>query len=202
MACCLTAPSHYLNNVDWSSVKSSDIHIRAISQEMPQPSIININLKITCLKFHKNLPGGNELIYFCSQMLWGLGCQLRNRHNINIVTGTWLKFLHDDVIKWEHFPCHWPFLREIHRSPVKMWTISFMTRYVEIFPIVKWLQIRYTWQEANYLCHYGWNSFHFMSNRRCSSTRVWCMMNGKPHLYDVWHCAKGVCFMHVTAMHL
>ena len=27
-------------NVDWSSVKSSDIHVRAISQQMPQPSII------------------------------------------------------------------------------------------------------------------------------------------------------------------
>ena len=29
-------------NVDWSSVKSSDIHIRTISQEMSQPSIIKI----------------------------------------------------------------------------------------------------------------------------------------------------------------
>ena len=34
-------------NVDWSSAKSSDIHIRAISQEMPQPSITKIHLKIT-----------------------------------------------------------------------------------------------------------------------------------------------------------
>ena len=25
---------------------------------------------------------------------------------------------HDDVIKWEHFPRNWPFLRGIHRSPV------------------------------------------------------------------------------------
>ena len=25
---------------------------------------------------------------------------------------------HDDVIKWEHFPRYWPFVREIHRSPV------------------------------------------------------------------------------------
>ena len=25
---------------------------------------------------------------------------------------------HDDVIKWEHFPCYWPFVRGIHRSPV------------------------------------------------------------------------------------
>ena len=44
-------------NVDWSSVKSSDIHIRAISQEMPQPPITNICLKITYLKFHSNFPG-------------------------------------------------------------------------------------------------------------------------------------------------
>ena len=25
---------------------------------------------------------------------------------------------HDDVIKWEHFPCYWPFVRRIHRSTV------------------------------------------------------------------------------------
>ena len=26
--------------------------------------------------------------------------------------------IHDDVIKWKHFPRHWPFVRGIHRSPV------------------------------------------------------------------------------------
>ena len=25
---------------------------------------------------------------------------------------------HDDVIKWKHFPCYWPFVRGIHRSTV------------------------------------------------------------------------------------
>ena len=25
--------------------------------------------------------------------------------------------LHDDVIKWKHFPRYWPFVREIHRGP-------------------------------------------------------------------------------------
>ena len=25
---------------------------------------------------------------------------------------------HDDVIKWKYFPRYWPFVREIHRSPV------------------------------------------------------------------------------------
>ena len=42
-------------------MKSSDIHIKAISQEIPQPSITKICLKITCLKFHSYFPGANEL---------------------------------------------------------------------------------------------------------------------------------------------
>ena len=28
------------------------------------------------------------------------------------------KMAHDDVIKWKHFPCYWPFVRGIHRWPV------------------------------------------------------------------------------------
>ena len=43
-------------NVD-ISVRSIDIHLRAISQNIPQPSINNISIKITYLKFHSNLPG-------------------------------------------------------------------------------------------------------------------------------------------------
>ena len=29
-----------------------------------------------------------------------------------------LRRLHDDVIKWKHFPRYWPFVRGIHRSPL------------------------------------------------------------------------------------
>ena len=43
-------------------LKSSDIHSRAISQDMPQPAITKIRLKITYLKFHSNFPGANELM--------------------------------------------------------------------------------------------------------------------------------------------
>ena len=39
-------------------LKSSDIHIWIISQEMPQPSITKI---VPYLKFHSNFPGANEL---------------------------------------------------------------------------------------------------------------------------------------------
>ena len=28
------------------------------------------------------------------------------------------RMIHDDVIKWKHFPRYWPFVRGIHRSPV------------------------------------------------------------------------------------
>ena len=36
-----------------------------------------------------------------------------------LVTDIYLSnVIHDDVIKWKHFPRYWPFVRGIHRSPV------------------------------------------------------------------------------------
>ena len=43
-------------------MNSSDIHIRAISQQMLKPSFAKICLKTTCLKFHPNFQGTNELM--------------------------------------------------------------------------------------------------------------------------------------------
>ena len=66
MACCLMAPSHYLNQC-WLIINEVQWQLpdmRAISQEMPQPSVAKISLKftwITFLKFASNLPGANEL---------------------------------------------------------------------------------------------------------------------------------------------
>ena len=34
------------------------------------------------------------------------------------VSGVIFCEIHDDVIKWKHFPRYWPFVRGIHRSPV------------------------------------------------------------------------------------
>ena len=47
MACCLRHQAITCANVDLSSVKSSDNCRRAISQEIPQPSITQITLKFT-----------------------------------------------------------------------------------------------------------------------------------------------------------
>ena len=57
MACCSMALAITWTNVDWSSVNSSDIRIRAISQ----PPMTIICLKITYIKFHSNFPWVNEL---------------------------------------------------------------------------------------------------------------------------------------------
>ena len=48
-------------NVDLSPIRYTDIHLRAISQEITQPIITKIILKITHLKCSQNLQGANEL---------------------------------------------------------------------------------------------------------------------------------------------
>ena len=68
MACCLMAPNITWTNVELSSVRSIDIHLRAISPEVLQLSITKISLKITPVKLspgsmtwnlhHKKSPTG------------------------------------------------------------------------------------------------------------------------------------------------
>ena len=45
-------------NVDLSSLRSSDVHLRSISLEISQPPVNEISLKIIFLRFYWNLPGG------------------------------------------------------------------------------------------------------------------------------------------------
>ena len=62
MACCLTAPSHYLNQC-WLIISKVQWHSSECNctRDTSAP-ITNISLKMTYLKFHLNLPGANELI--------------------------------------------------------------------------------------------------------------------------------------------
>ena len=48
-------------NVDLLSVRSSDLHSRAVSEEILHPSMNKISLKIIYRKFHPNVPGFNSL---------------------------------------------------------------------------------------------------------------------------------------------
>ena len=60
MACCLTAPSHYLNQC-WLIISKVQWHSSEVVS--PQPSVTKVSLKITYLRFQSNLPGANELIH-------------------------------------------------------------------------------------------------------------------------------------------
>ena len=45
-------------------VRSSGNHLKAISKELPRPSVAKISLKITFIKCHSNHPGVNELKHY------------------------------------------------------------------------------------------------------------------------------------------
>ena len=48
-------------NIDWTSLRSSDVYLRAISLDTSQPSVTKISLQLIFLRFYWNLPGDNEL---------------------------------------------------------------------------------------------------------------------------------------------
>ena len=106
MACCLTAPSHYPNQCWLIITKVQGYSAEGNFPRDTLPSITTISLKITFPKFHAHLSGANELKNHPNGR--------RYCTNLYFVT----RFIHDDVIKWKHFPRYWPFVRRIHRSPV------------------------------------------------------------------------------------
>ena len=57
MVCCLTAPSHYLNQCWLSLVGSLVIHLRALLLDDVMIPINKTRLKIAVLKWHLGLPG-------------------------------------------------------------------------------------------------------------------------------------------------
>ena len=85
MVCCLTAPTHYLTNVDLSSMRSFGIHRRALSWEDLKIPISKTRLKITFLGSHSDLPGANKL----NKTFWPLSCWIYLNH---FPTPRWHKF--------------------------------------------------------------------------------------------------------------
>ena len=103
MACCLMVPSHYLNQCWLTLFKSSHFsgnHMRAISQEIPQPSNTKnkISLKFTYLKFLTNLPRASEL---------------RNQfHDTYLLDGSaWVSFDTLGAFKYLEFQTMWPIIK-------------------------------------------------------------------------------------------
>ena len=67
-------------------------------------------------------------------------------------------YLHDDVIKWKHFPRYWPFVRGIHRSPVNsplkgQWRGALMFSLIRVW-INYWVNNRQAGDLRRHRAHY------------------------------------------------
>ena len=93
-------------------------------------------------------------------------------------------FVHDDAIKWKHFPRNWPFVRGIHRSPVNsphkgQWRGALMFSLICVW-INDWVNNREAGDVRRYRAHYD---VIVMSGR---------MHNGGPSQWkDFTHCNFG-----------
>ena len=71
---------------------------------------------------------------------------------------TWEKGLqiHDDVIKWKHYPHHWPFVQGIHQSPVNSQHKAQWCRALMFSLICAWLNGWINNRKADDLrCHHA-----------------------------------------------
>ena len=84
------------------------VEYRVISLIAASNSIITFVCVSVCLSFCVR-----PFVRFCPSV------KVFHYHiHILIIRFSWVT-VHDDVIKWKHFPRYWPFVRGIHRSPVK-----------------------------------------------------------------------------------
>ena len=71
----------------------------------------------------------------------------------------WIVGIHDDVIKWKHFPRNWPFVWGIHRSPVNsphkgQWRAALMFTLICVW-INGCVNNREAGNVRRYYAHYG-----------------------------------------------
>ena len=91
---------------------------------------------------------------------------------------------HDDVIKWKHFPCYWPFVQGIHWSPVNsphkgQWRGALM------FPLIcAWINGWVNNQEAGDLRHH--HAHYDVSVMLKISVFHFC--HGSHHVLQRWMC--------------
>ena len=71
----------------------------------------------TALKYSLNEKKTTALLNLWPHQSWRRGWGRKAAEHISWKY-TFRGILHDDVIKWKHYPRYWPFVRGIHRSPV------------------------------------------------------------------------------------
>ena len=100
--------------------------------------------------------------------------------------------MHDDVIKWKHFPRYWPFVRGIHRSPVNsphkgQWRGALMFTLICVW-INGCVNTRKAGDLRRYCAHYGvtvmWK-FNLTKDRRAMGCILCDFGQNWPRYYNV-----------------
>ena len=97
----------------------------------------------------------------------------------------WIIHVHDDVIKWKHFPHYWPFVRGIHPSPVNsphkgQWRGALMFSLICAW-ISGWVNNRQAGDSRRHCAHYdvsvmvlpGALKIHNYTHRKGRDTSMW-----------------------------
>ena len=135
---------------------SSIIQIHCNQSNMAS-ALIKVN--ISHKKPQTKWPLSNSL--WLQVRLEGRGRSLCNQRQSPLIVmedsgGTALR--HDDVIKWKYFPCYWPFVRGIHRSPVNsphkgQWRGALVFSLICVW-INGWVNTREAGDLRRYRAHY------------------------------------------------
>ena len=95
---------------------------------------------------------------------------------------------HDDVIKWKHFPRHWPFVRGIHRFPVNsphkgQWREALMFSLICVW-INRWVNNREAGDLRRHLAHYD------------VTVMSWLLLPDDHYVCAVWWHWQGPIYRH------
>ena len=98
---------------------------------------------------------------------------------------------HDDVIKWKHFPRNWPFVREIHRSPVNFphkgqWRETLMFSLIYAW-INDWVNNREAGDLRRQHGHYDVIVMLRLFNPHCIVELIYYSILSQIILFDCWY---------------
>ena len=115
--------------------------------------------------------------------------------------GNVLYSIHDDVIKWNHFPRYWPFVRRIHRSPVNSPHKDQWRGALILSLICAWTNGKINNPDADdlrcYGIHYDVNVMYYWRSSCGISTKISREHNfvGMTTVCLVWRICTALCFV-------
>ena len=111
----------------------------------------------------------------------------------HVLKETWHS--HDDVTKWKHFPCYWPFVRGIHRSAVNsphkgQWRGALMFSLICVW-INGWVSNRKAGDLKRYRAHYD----VIVINLGCSLGVLFLKWLHQSSIQSHWECCDDIILM-------